>query len=114
MVAFPFPCNRFSCALHGPNLGIMFCLFLFCVLCCIALIWASCLFCFFFFFFFLRWGSIPRRRWHLVTLDLGEPNPKSNPIALSAMGWIRSVDWQALHDPHGSLAVHLKYKKKLT
>lgn len=23
MIAFPFPCNRFSCALHGPNLGIM-------------------------------------------------------------------------------------------
>ena len=28
------------------------------------------------------------------------------------MGWIRSVDRQALHRPHGSLAVHLKYKKK--
>ena len=27
------------------------------------------------------------------------------------MGWIRSVDRQALHRPHGSLAVHLKYKK---
>ena len=29
------------------------------------------------------------------------------------MGWIRSVDRQALHRPHGSLAVHLKYKKNL-
>ena len=27
------------------------------------------------------------------------------------MGWIRFVDRQALHRPHGSLAVHLKYKK---
>ena len=29
------------------------------------------------------------------------------------MGWIRFVDRQALHRPHGSLAVHLKYKKNL-
>ena len=29
------------------------------------------------------------------------------------MGWIRSVDRQALHRPHRSLAVHLKYKKNL-
>ena len=32
---------------------------------------------------------------------------------LSATGWIRSVDRQALHRPHGSLAVLLKYKKKI-
>ena len=29
------------------------------------------------------------------------------------MGWIRFVDRQALHYPHGSLAVRLKHKKNL-
>ena len=56
-----------------------------------------------------RWGSIPQRSWRLVTLDFWCTQPYG--IALSAMGWNRSVDRQALHRPHGSLAVHLKYKK---
>ena len=30
-----------------------------------------------------------------------------------ALGWIRSVDRQALHRPHGSLTVRLKHKKNL-
>ena len=42
----------------------------------------------------------------------GGPNPK----ALHFQPWVgqRSIDRQALHRPHGSLAVHLKYKKKNT
>ena len=40
----------------------------------------------------------------------GGPNPK----ALHFQPWVgqRSIDRQALHRSHGSLAVHLKYKKK--
>ena len=40
----------------------------------------------------------------------GGPNPK----ALHFQPWVeqRSIDRQALHCPHGSLAVHLKYKNK--